>query len=263
MTSKSSENISYDEAIEARLKAFVRLMASTPELPMRRALLADLLRDESSRDGANILNRLAWGTISKTPPFVDSWEAMLDPYPLIKLVGEDKIHALADEAEMAELRLARIWLRGVHTFGKRTARSFGRESKQLIDKDLRDLTLGHRRSGARNAKHDEIARFIGDPDPGVIFNLLSNPRLTQSQAIAICARRPTVSDVLETVLNHYRWQRIYEIRLALVRNPFLALIFGVNLLPLLKKADLQDVSEDGVLDSGLRDVARLMLKPPS
>jgi hypothetical protein len=57
-----------------------------------------------------------------------------------------------------------------------------------------------------------------------------------------------------------KWGRRYAVRLALVKNPHLALRFGVNLLPTLNLGDLREVRADESLQPMLRLAAQRLLE---
>jgi len=94
-----------------------------------------------------------------------------------------------------------------------------------------------------------------DPDPGVITNLLNNSRVTEQHVLAICSRRPTVTAPLTAVIKASSWFQRYRIKLALVKNPHLALKFGLNILAFLNRQDLQSICEDMTLSTPLRGAA--------
>jgi hypothetical protein len=101
-----------------------------------------------------------------------------------------------------------------------------------------------------------------DPDPGVIRNLLNNPRVTEQTVLKICSRRPTVTAPLEAVLGSPRWIRRHKVRVALVKNPHLAESRAINLLVYLTKSELRQVRDDDTLESTLRLSAQRLLDIP-
>ena len=133
------------------------------------------------------------------------------------------------------------------------------DADRLVARSLREMTLGERRALARRAPTTTIDLLLGDPDPGVIQNLLNNPRLTEAMVLRICSRRPTVSVALETVFEAQHWAGRYRVRAALVRNPHLALKYSLNLLVFLRIGDLADIKNDATLSSMLRLGAQRLL----
>jgi hypothetical protein len=64
------------------------------------------------------------------------------------------------------------------------------------------------------------------------------------------------------VLDKPRWIRRYSVKLALVKNPYLAQRVAVNLLPTLNRADLCSVRDDESLAPTLRLAAQRLLDIP-
>ena len=68
----------------------------------------------------------------------------------------------------------------------------------------RPLTLGERKSLARKPDRRMFDRVLRDPHPDVIALLLQNPRLTETDVVRLCSRRPGVAEVLSRVFAS-RW----------------------------------------------------------
>lgn len=98
--------------------------------------------------------------------------------------------------------------------------------------DDREITLGERRAWARRPDRDLIARLLSDPDPGVIANLLRNPRVVENDVLRVVSRRPVGADVLALVFRHPRWGRRPAVQAALVQNPYTPVEIGVGLVEL-------------------------------
>jgi hypothetical protein len=107
----------------------------------------------------------------------------------------------------------------------------------------RPVSLGERKSLARRHDRELIARVIRDPHPDVMRILLGNPRLTETDVLRLCARRPVATEVLREVFRCARWIVCYPIKVALVMNPYAPLDVSLQLLPLLHEQDLKRVLE--------------------
>jgi hypothetical protein len=128
-----------------------------------------------------------------------------------------------------------------------------------IDRELKDKTLGLRKSMGRLGNRDLINRLLHDQDPKVIEQLLLNPGLTEEQVVRIAAKRPTNSEVLRCISRSLRWNHSYRIRKSLVFNPYTPTEISLGLLRLLLKQDVIAVAEDQNLHVELRSAARRML----
>jgi hypothetical protein len=116
----------------------------------------------------------------------------------------------------------------------------------------RPLTLGERKALARTHDRRLIERVVRDPHPDVIRILLNNPALTEDDVVRACAARPNSAQVLRVVFEHQRWVVRYRPRNSLVRNPRCPLDVALLLAPLLRHADLREVSSSGDLAPPLR-----------
>jgi hypothetical protein len=120
----------------------------------------------------------------------------------------------------------------------------------------RPVTLGERKSLARRNDREWIARVIRDPHPAVMRILLLNPRLTETDVVRLCARRPVASDVLREVFRCARWIVHYPIKLAITLNPYAPLDVALQLAPLLHDQDLKRVLDAADLPPQLHAACR-------
>jgi hypothetical protein len=120
----------------------------------------------------------------------------------------------------------------------------------------RPVTLGERKSLARRHDREWIARVIRDPHPEVMRILLLNPRLTETDVVRLCARRPVASDVLREVFQCPRWIIRYPIKLTLVLNPYAPLDIALQLAPLLHEQDVKRVLDAADLPTELHAACR-------
>jgi len=139
------------------------------------------------------------------------------------------------------------------------ARSLSQQRSQEEDDALRvpdfgmgrPVTLGERKSLARRNDREWIARVIRDPHPQVMRILLLNPRLTETDVLRLCARRPVASDVLREVFQSARWIVRYPIKVALTLNPYTPLDVALQLAPMLHEQDMKRVLEASDLPAEL------------
>jgi hypothetical protein len=241
--------------LEKNADRLVTRLAGLPELAMRSVALAETLASFGALQSVWTLETLIRGALEKRAGYDEVYAALVDPDVVAGSVEAEHLDAML-RAGRAEGCVAAVqWLLS----GSAPEGQEGPESDSLIDQELKSLTLGDRRARARRATGDAIHRLAVDPDPGVITNLLNNPRVTETVVLAICSRRPTVSPALEAVLRSPRWLRRYKVKLALARNPYLSQKFALNLLPTLNRPDLVSVRDDESLAPTLRLAAQRLL----
>ncbi len=134
-----------------------------------------------------------------------------------------------------------------------------RVSEKYLVQRLARLSTGEKMAIARRATPGALASLRQDPSPLVIKALLENPRLTEPVLLPMVASEATLPRILDLVASQPRWGTRYEIRVALSRNtrsPF-RVIFEI--LPTLRRQDLQVVAGQETHSSIVRHRARELL----
>ena len=121
------------------------------------------------------------------------------------------------------------------------------------------LSAGQRKAAARTRDRFTLDRILHDKNPGVIRNLLNNPRTIESDVVRIAATRPTRPAILQMIARHPRWRNRYTIRKALVCNPYTPTSVALRLLPTLMIQDLRVVISTADVVPHIKDEARLRL----
>lgn len=122
--------------------------------------------------------------------------------------------------------------------------------KEILDKRTllqgpkydRDISLGERRQLAAGGNRRMLAQIMADHHPMVVHRLCNNSRLREQDILQICARRPTLAESLHTVAVHKRWVARYQVRKAILLNPYTRTGVALKYLPLLTGQDLKEVS---------------------
>jgi hypothetical protein len=236
--------------------ATFRRLAALPEAAMRTALLAEALAAWDDPTAARALEALLSGVRAGDAACLAVYVGMVDPELLARALGARRVDLL-QAAEAAACPLALQWLL---TAGAAAEGEGAADTDRLVHRELRKLTLGDRRALARRARGEWLKRLLVDPDPGVIDNLLNNPRTTEEVVLGVCSRRPTVAAPLLRVLHAPRWAGRYRVKLALIRNPHMPTHLAVNLLLYLTSPDVRTVAEDGALRPALRLAAERLLR---
>jgi len=117
--------------------------------------------------------------------------------------------------------------------------------------DDRTMTLGERKSLARNPSRHMISLAARDPDPSVMRILLSNPRLTEEDVVRIAASRDSRPRILKEVACSSKWLLRYRVCIALVRNPLTPLDVSLRLISRLRPDELRRTASDGNLNPSL------------
>ncbi len=241
------------EYVQAARSLAARL-AALAEVDMRLAAFAEALSNMGAVQGVWTLDTVIRGALAKSPECVAVYSGLVEVAPLARQLGNERLDALY-QAGCAEGSVAALHWLAAHGEDPLLRAN----SDALVHPDFREMTLGGRRALARRAQGDLMQRLAGDPDPGVIANLLANRRTTEQVVLDICSRRPTVSDALVAVLRSPRWSTRYRLRLALAKNPYLAPRVAANLLVCLNRPDLKSVRDDERLAPSLRLAAQRLI----
>jgi len=124
----------------------------------------------------------------------------------------------------------------------------------------RDVTLGERRTWARRPDRDLIDRLLLDPDPGVIRNLLQNPRVIEMDVLRIVSRRPVSAAVLTTVYRHPRWSGRKPVQAALAQNPYTPVEIAIALVELVDVGVLRALAREPSVHPVVRGRAKARLR---
>lgn len=126
----------------------------------------------------------------------------------------------------------------------------------------RPVTLGERKSLARRNDREWIARVIRDPHPDVMRILLMNPKLTETDVVRLCARRPVAAEVLREVFQCSRWIVRYPVKVAIALNPYTPLDMSLQIAPLLRDQDRKRILDAVDLPPELHNACRTRSRHP-
>lgn len=128
----------------------------------------------------------------------------------------------------------------------------------------RPLTLGERKSLARNQNRDMLDRLLRDPHPHVIRNILANPRITEDDIVRLAAKRPTFPDIQAEIAKSPKWSVRQRVRMAIVQNPYTPPSIAVPILSLLVRPELGQVAAATDIPPIVRGAALELLdrRPP-
>ncbi len=126
------------------------------------------------------------------------------------------------------------------------------EELPMTPPEFKGVSLGVRKALAKRPAMRWLEKLLHDQDPGVIRNLLSNPRVTETEVLKLSSRTPVSPRVLEEVARSPRWISRYRVKKALVLNPYTPLGISLPLLGFLMSQDLLFVSQRDGLSPILR-----------
>jgi hypothetical protein len=122
---------------------------------------------------------------------------------------------------------------------------------QVIAK-LPQLPLGQKIALARRAPARITGALLAEGHPPVVKAALSNPNLTEAQVLRVLWRDKLPTVVVESIARDAKWGHVYNVRIALIRQPSTTLTTVLALLPELTISDLRELVAPGILPENLR-----------
>ncbi len=236
----------------------MRKLRAVSEPAARVALLAEMAATASADDAVRILEAI--GLLALAGDATASELVLSLMVPKNVFTDASRCALLTDLAREHEAVVALQWLWSVREARIASVKKNSADTQGLVDRSLASLTLGDRRALARRATRDQLTRLAGDPDPNVVVNVLNNPRTTESNVLAMCSKRPTVTAALETVIDMPAWSRRLSVRVALAHNPHLAVHAAVPLLVTLPLGAIGKLRDDEALSPSLRLAASRLVE---
>lgn len=217
---------------------------------IRANYVAERLAKLDEQQVTHILHLLFRGAARRLPGYREFLESGIEPWRLREKLGRFKfsrVYHFANRNGYSDI---------VALFsGSRAARTPDGEEDLFQVYGMADRTVGERRFYARSKEEVLLDKIGYDPNPMVIRQLLMNPRLRESDVMKIAARRPNMPDVLTEIYKNKKWLSRYEIKLALVSNPYTPPQLSRSLLPFLLHKHLKSMISDGTLAPEVRQEA--------
>lgn len=122
---------------------------------------------------------------------------------------------------------------------------------QLVAR-LPQLPLGQKITLARRGPSRLGGALLIEGHAQIVPIVLNNPYLTEAQVLKALSREKIPPIVVQSVAQHRKWSREYNVRLALVRNPASPLSAVLAYLPELTVSDLRELASPGIVPESLR-----------
>ena len=93
--------------------------------------------------------------------------------------------------------------------------------------------------------------LVAEGHPEVLRVALENPFLTEAHLLKTLARENVPPRVVHALCRHAKWSQMYNVRLALVRNPSAPLATILAFLPELTVNDLRELASPDIVPENL------------
>jgi hypothetical protein len=123
--------------------------------------------------------------------------------------------------------------------------------EQVIAK-LPHLPLGQKITLARRAPGRIAGALLAEGHPPVVKAALGNPNLSEAQVLRVLSRDRLPAIVVQSLAQGAKWSHVYNVRIALIRQPSTTLTKVLSFLPELTISDLRELVAPGILPENLR-----------
>lgn len=123
--------------------------------------------------------------------------------------------------------------------------------EQVIAK-LPQAPLGQKITLARRAPGRIAGALLAEGHPPVVKAALGNPNLTEAQVLRVLSRDKLPAIVVQSLAQDEKWSHVYNVRIALIRQPSTTLTKVLSFLPELTISDLRELVAPGILPENLR-----------
>ena len=117
---------------------------------------------------------------------------------------------------------------------------------------LPQLPLGQKITLARRGPARVAGGLLAEGHAQILRVVLDNPHLTEAQILKALSREKIPLAVTQGIASHKKWAHVYNVRLALVRNPSSPLGTILAYLPELTVSDLRELAAPGIVAENLR-----------
>jgi hypothetical protein len=141
-----------------------------------------------------------------------------------------------------------------------------RKAEDQVIAKMPQLPLGQKITLARRSPARIAGALLADGQPMIVKAALSNPNLTEAQVLRVLAKDKLASIVTQSIAQHEKWGHMYNVRIALLRQPSTTLATVLAFLPELTVSDLRALAAPGILPENLShylqaEIQRRLQKP--
>jgi hypothetical protein len=244
----------FEEALSGQeYLAFVRKAGSVTLFSGKTALWVEALRNGDPLEAAKLLE------FSTRYSRQDSlgkavFMPLLDYRTVFERVGSSRMALILDAARSGDLGAALLFLEDPGP--PRGAEALGNPPDPITEQ----MSLGHKKTAVRGVRSPLLERLLKDPDERVVREALRNPRLRESEVIAIASRRPCPEEVFYLLAASPGWIARPAVERAVLFNPYAPVRLATVLLVCQPSQVLIEVVNANGLHPSIRDAAREILK---
>ncbi len=229
--------------------AWFRRMAAVDGRAPRLALWAEAAAELPPDEIARRIEAATRAAALRTPGSTGPYLALLDLPELGRRAGPGVLARVLHAARDLELEAALLVL-------EHPGRTTPPPAENLPPDPILDtLPLGRRKTLARGPRTPLLDRLRADPDPRVVREVLRNPRLRETEVLAVASRRPAREETAWLLVRTGGWLNRPAVQRALVWNPWTPARLAVGLAVLLPDPELERIAREKGLHPAVREGA--------
>ena len=132
-----------------------------------------------------------------------------------------------------------------------------------IEQQLVTYTVSEKIKAALKGGKSVRTILLRDPNRLVCTAVMKNPKLTESEVIAISSNRGVSDDVIREITRNREWMKMYTIKLNLVGNPKCPTPLAIRLLSHMRTGDLKNLAKNKGIPGVVSKAARKLFKERS
>ena len=122
-----------------------------------------------------------------------------------------------------------------------------------------NMGIGEKIKLALRGNRDARAILIRDAQKLIRRFVLQNPRVTDTEVVAVARNRSADEELLRMIADRREWMRNYQIRLALATNPKTPLVLALKQLTTLTDGDLRLLTKSKNVSATVASQARRIM----
>jgi hypothetical protein len=134
------------------------------------------------------------------------------------------------------------------------------DQKERLIKKIQGMSTSAKIKLAMKGNTEVRGILAKEPGKLIIMAVLENSKITDSEVAAVARNRAVIEDALRKISKNKAWMKVYSVQLALATNPKTPLAIAMQLVPMLKKKDLNSLSRDKGVSEGVRTLAKKLVK---
>jgi hypothetical protein len=132
----------------------------------------------------------------------------------------------------------------------------GKPISRSLATQIQLMPVGQRLKLAMKGNRDARMILLRDSSRLVQRFVLTNPRITEEEIVALCKNRSIEREMLDIICRRKEWMANYQVRLALATNPKTPLPTAVRIVPTLLVRDLRALAKSKNVPSAVNGMAK-------